>query len=74
MTLREFHRNLNSEAHILQRLAYELTKDMEPARRLYLETIFQAEKNSMTFKREKNFRIWITSMMKTVFQKSKFAA
>ena len=68
MINREFYRKLNREASTLQTLAYKLTRDMEPARQLYLETIFQAEKNSIHFKREKSFKAWIIAIMKAVFQ------
>lgn len=67
MTNREFYGRLNQVASDLQAHAFELTKDMGPARKLYLETVFRAEKRRGVKLNDRNFKAWISAIMQKTY-------
>ena len=67
MSTIEFYGKFDSIAGLLQRFAYNLTKNMEDARDLYQETAFRAIKNKEKFNPGTNFKAWIMTIMKNIF-------
>lgn len=67
MSTVEFYTKFDSIANLLQRFAYNLTKNMEDARDLYQETAFRAIKNKEKFNPGTNFKAWIMTIMKNIF-------
>lgn len=67
MSTVEFYTKFDSIAGLLQRFAYNLTKNMEDARDLYQETAFRAIKNKEKFNPGTNFKAWIMTIMKNIF-------
>lgn len=74
MTNREFYVRLNNVVNTLRIQAFEMTNSMDAARQLYLETIFQAKRNSNKLKSGKDFEQWMNSIMVAVYKNTKFQA
>jgi len=67
MSTIEFYGQFDTIATVLQRFAYNLTKNMEDARDLYQETAFRAIKNKGKFNAGTNFKAWVMTIMKNIF-------
>lgn len=67
MESKNFYSQFDKVASILQTLAYDLTKDMDRARALYLETAYRADKQKFELKKYGSFKEWIIPMMKAIF-------
>ena len=68
MKTHDFFGKINNVASLLQSQAYDLTRDMDEARALYIETVYHAKKNSNNFNQGISFKDWILSIMMMVFR------
>ena len=67
MSTVDFNQEFDSLTQVLQRFAYNLTKNSEEAKDLYQETAFRAMSNRDKFRPGTNFKAWLLTIMKNIF-------
>ena len=67
MSTMEFNAEFDRLTQVLQRFAYNLTKNSEEAKDLYQETAFRAMSNQDKFRPGTNFKAWLLTIMKNIF-------
>jgi RNA polymerase sigma-70 factor (ECF subfamily) len=67
MSTLEFNLEFDRLTQVLQRFAYNLTKNSEEAKDLYQETAFRAMSNRDKFRPGTNFKAWLLTIMKNIF-------
>lgn len=66
MTMHTFYQKFDQSTSFIQNLAFKLTKDIDMARLLYLETAHLAMKNRAALQ-EENFEQWLSKTMKVYY-------